>query len=506
MNENPVAVRRALISVSDRKGVAEFAACLYQSGVEILSTGGTAAHLRAADIPVTDVAAVTDFPEMMEGRVKTLHPAILGGILGLRDSHAEDAERHDIGWIDLVVVNLYPFAATVREAGVTSDKAFENIDVGGPTMIRAAAKNMGWVGVVVDVQDYDAVAREIAENQSLSFATRRWLSAKAFACTAEYDSMIAGWLLPDRRVLSLGKMADLRYGENPHQPASLWRLADGADGVAGAPLLAGKPLSYNNLVDADAAFACAREFVEPACVIVKHATPCGVAVDENADDVFLPALSCDALSAFGGVVAFNRPCTEKMAQAVTNIFMEVVLAPAFTPEALALFANKPSMRLLQVDFSGAQSKDELKFIRGGVLIQQSDIYVPAPETFRVVTAAQPDEAMMRQLLFASKVVKHVKSNAVVLAGAFSAVGIGGGQVSRVDAVHMALRKAGERSQGAVLASDAFFPFRDSIDCLAGRGVKAVIQPGGSVRDEEVIKACDEQGIAMVFTGIRNFRH
>ncbi len=506
MNEQAVAIKRALISVSDKTGLAEFARGLHGLNIEIISTGGTAKFLRDAGLPVTDVSSLTQFPEIMDGRVKTLHPKIHGGILGLRDVHAGVAIAQEIPWIDLVVVNLYPFAATIAKPAVCFDEAIENIDIGGPTMIRSAAKNMGWVGVIVDPAEYAGVLSELQQRHSLSYATRRRLAGAAFTHTAGYDAHISAYLTEaSETTIAMQKSMDLRYGENPHQAASAWQFP-GQSSILTAQQLQGKPLSYNNIADSDAAFQCVREFAQPACVIVKHATPCGVAIGDDIATAFQRALAADKLSAFGGIVALNRTCTAEVAAALSDIFMEVLLAPDFSPDALTLLARKTNLRVLVVDFSGARAPLEMKFISGGVLQQMVDTRVPSADQLSVVTQVLPDAAMLTSLQFAWQVVKHVKSNAIVLAKDFMTVGIGGGQVSRVDAVDLAMRKAGKSLQNCVLASDAFFPFRDSIDHLQGTGVRAIIQPGGSVRDNEVIDACNALGIAMVFTGVRCFKH
>lgn len=507
MHTQSIAVRRALISVSDKSNLLDFARGLSDLNVEMISTGGTAKLLRDEKLSVMDVSAVTQFPEMMDGRVKTLHPMIHGGILGLRETHLDAAKKHGIDWIDLVVVNLYPFAKTIQREDVTLDDAVENIDIGGPAMIRSAAKNMGWVCVIVDPADYAIVLSELQQTGMLSFETRARLAAKAFQHTADYDRMIADWLVNKNSnetcSMQLTKKMDLRYGENPHQTASAWSFSN-EQGILSAEQKQGKPLSYNNLVDADAAFQCVREFTQPACVIVKHATPCGVAAAENILLAFQQAFAADALSAFGGIVACNSLCDATLATALTENFLEVVIAADYSAEALTIFARKPNLRVLQMDFSQPRSQQELKYIQGGVLMQSCD--ASTTTEWRVVTDQKLDASVLGDLQFAWQAVKHVKSNAIVIAKNNATIGIGGGQVSRVDAVDQALKKAGEKVQGSVLASDAFFPFRDSIDRLAGKGIVAIVQPGGSQRDAEVIAACREHGIAMVFTGQRCFKH
>ncbi|MDX1900542.1 MAG: bifunctional phosphoribosylaminoimidazolecarboxamide formyltransferase/IMP cyclohydrolase [Gammaproteobacteria bacterium] len=508
MHTQPITIRRALLSVSDKSHLVDFARGLNDLNIEMISTGGTAKLLRDESLPVTDVSAVTQFPEMMDGRVKTLHPKIHGGILGLRETHLEAAKTHDIHWIDLVIVNLYPFAKTIQDENVLLDDAIENIDIGGPAMIRSAAKNMGWVCVIVDPLDYAIVLSELQRDKTLSFATRAALAEKAFRHTADYDRQISDWFAQKNNApvqyLQLSKKMDLRYGENPHQIASAWSFASNEQGILFAEQHQGKPLSYNNLVDADAAFQCVRTFTQLACTIVKHATPCGVATANDLFNAFQKAWDSDPLSAFGGIVALNHLCDAKLAEALTERFLEVVIASDYSAEALTILARKPNLRVLQMDFAKKHTTSELKFIQGGLLMQSSDDGV-LPE-LQVVTEKHPDETVLADLHFAWQVVKHVKSNAIVMAKQNASIGIGGGQVSRIDAVEMALKKAGEKAVGSVLASDAFFPFRDSIDSLAGKGILAIIQPGGSQRDAEVIAACNEHGIAMVFTGKRCFKH
>lgn len=513
MNQNTVPIKRALISVSDKAGIVEFARELAELNIEIISTGGTSQLLREAGITVRDVSDLTGFPEMMAGRLKTLHPLVHGGILGLRDEHAKEAESHHIQWIDLVVVNLYPFAATIKKPNVSFNEAIENIDIGGPTMIRAAAKNMGWVGVVIDPADYAKMVTELRDNKGLSFATRQQLAVKAFTHTAEYDAVIQTYLqqnltpekFPAHIALHLEKYADLRYGENPHQSACAYRFSESATGILAAHQHQGKQLSYNNIADADAAMACVREFSQPACVVVKHANPCGVAVADTIEEAFERAFNADKVSAFGGIIALNRPCDKNIATAIANVFVEVIVAPAYTPEALTLLATKPNLRVLELNLA-TDNQREFKFIDGGLLIQDKDVTTVADQDLQVVTTLKPSPTEMATMLFAWRVLKHIKSNAILLAKADATVGIGAGQVSRIDAVELAIHKAGQNLRDTILASDAFFPFRDSIDRIANTGIRAVIQPGGSVKDAEVITACNEHGIAMVFTGKRCFKH
>ncbi|MFQ6607152.1 MAG: bifunctional phosphoribosylaminoimidazolecarboxamide formyltransferase/IMP cyclohydrolase [Fidelibacterota bacterium] len=512
MNTEKTNIKTALISVSNKDGIVEFATGLANLDVEILSTGGTAKRLQSAGIPITRVSDYTGFPEIMSGRVKTLHPLIEGGILGLRDVHAEVAKEQNIKWIDLVVCNLYPFADTIRKPDVTLDEAVENIDIGGPTMIRSAAKNVGWVGVVVDPADYNWVVEKLKTEGGLTFETRRHLSAKAFGHTAQYDAIIHNYLkdepLSDNFSLTYTKYYDLRYGENPHQQAAAYSVPiSSGPNILNATIHQGKKLSYNNIMDADGALDCVKEFTEPACVVVKHANPCGVATGDDITDCFHRAFNADSLSAFGGIVALNRTCTTEIAEALRKIFIEIVLAPDFESGALELFTKKKNLRVLEIGDFGARNPNlEFKYVDGGLLVQETDVNTITIEHLNTVTKAKPSHQNMADMLFGWKVLKHVKSNGILTAKDNTTLGIGPGQVSRVDAVEIAIRKSGDKLNDAILASDAFFPFRDSIDKLGSTGIKAIIQPGGSIRDEEVIEACDEHGIAMVFTGVRSFKH
>ena len=512
MNKKNTSVNTALISVSDKENIIELGKGLTDLGVEILSTGGTAKALREGGVTVTDVSDYTGFPEIMDGRVKTINPLVEGGILGLRDKHEKEAEANGIRWIDLVVCNLYPFAETVRKPDVTLDSALENIDIGGPTMIRCAAKNVGWVGVVVDPADYSSVLAELQESGGLTFDSRNRLSTKAFGHTAKYDTLIHNHLkseqLSDDFSLSFEKYYDLRYGENPHQQAAAYKdPMTTAPNVLNATIHQGKKLSYNNIMDADGALACVKEFAEPACVVVKHANPCGVATGDDITDCFHRAFNADSMSAFGGIVALNQRCTTQIAEALRKIFIEIVLAPEFEDGALELFAKKKNLRVLEIGQFGARDpKLEFKYVDGGLLVQETDVSTITSEDLSTVTKMKPSEQNSADMLFGWKVLKNVKSNGILTAKDNTTLGIGPGQVSRVDAVEIAVRKSRDNLEGAILASDAFFPFRDSIDTIADTGIAAVIQPGGSVRDEEVIAACDEHGIAMVFTGARCFKH
>jgi phosphoribosylaminoimidazolecarboxamide formyltransferase / IMP cyclohydrolase len=524
-------VRRALLSLSDKTGLEPLAAALAGRGVELVSTGGTAAALRALGHTVRDVADLTGFPEMMDGRVKTLHPAVHGGLLAVRGdpAHAAALDDHGIGAIDLAVINLYPFAQTVA-SGAGRDAIIENIDIGGPAMVRSAAKNHAFVAVVTDPANYPALLAELDSNDGMtSLVFRRRLAATAFAHTAAYDGAIAGWFafadqrerFPATLPLVLTRSAELRYGENPHQPAALY-LPQGvsAIGVASARQVQGKSLSFNNLNDADAALELVAEFRSgnPACVIVKHANPCGVASANTLSDAYRSALECDSVSAFGGIVAVNRTLDRATAQAILAIFTEVVIAPDADAEALALFAAKPNLRLLLTgslpdpDRPGLQ----LRSIAGGMLVQERDHGVVAPHDLKVVTRRQPTEQEVHDCRFAWTVAKHVKSNAIVYAKNGITAGIGAGQMNRRDSARIAAAKAREaaetygwtqpRTIGSAVASDAFFPFADGLLAAVEAGATAVIQPGGSMRDAEVIAAADDAGLAMIFTGQRHFRH
>ncbi len=511
LNQSPIKVRRALISVFDKTGVVDMAQSLVGIGVEILSTGGTAKVLRKANIPVTDVSDYTQFPEIMGGRVKTINPLIEGGILGLRDQHTADAEANHIQWIDLVVCNLYPFSETISQEYCDLALALENVDIGGPTMIRSAAKNMGWVCAVVDPTDYSIVTDELQSGE-ISFPLRKTLSAKAFGHTAQYDTIVHNYLkdekLSDDLSLTFEKHSKMRYGENPHQSAASYKIPGNTEAnVLNAIIHQGKKLSYNNIMDADGALACVREFDDPACVVVKHSNPCGVAIGDDLLDVYTRALNADSLSAFGGIVAFNRICTKDVAEAIDKVFVEIVLAPNFESEALNIFKKKKNLRVLEIGaFRKRSPKLEVRNIDGGLLVQDTDINSLTREDLNTVTKAKPSEQDLETALFTWKVLRHAKSNGILIAKDNTTIGLGAGQVSRVDAVHMALLKGGKNVRGGVLASDAFFPFRDSIDAIKNSGIKVVMQPGGSIRDQEVIDACDEYSIAMIFTGTRCFKH
>ncbi len=534
-------VARALISVSDKTGVVDFARALHALGIEVLSTGGTARQLREAGVPVTDVSSYTGFPEMMDGRVKTLHPKIHGGLLARRDTDSEAMREHGIAGIDLLVVNLYPFERTVAKPDCDLATAIENIDVGGPAMLRAAAKNHAWVTVVVDAGDYPAVLEELRAGGAVAPSTRFRLAARAFEHTARYDGAIASYLgaqggsetppaaFPRTLNLRYVKSQQMRYGENPHQRAAFYverpavetgtragveaGTETGAEAsVATARQLQGKALSFNNVADTDAALECVKSFAEPACVIVKHANPCGVAIGAGIRDAYDRAFRTDPTSAFGGIIAFNRPLDPRTAAAIVERqFVEVVIAPRIDAAALAPFASKENVRVLECGALPVAPRPAFDFKRvtGGLLVQDRDTGAVAEDDLEVVTRRAPTGAEMRDLLFAWKVVKFVKSNAIVYCRDGMTIGIGAGQMSRVYSARIAGIKAADEGlevRGSVLASDAFFPFRDGIDAAAEAGVGAVIEPGGSMRDDEVVAAADEHGMAMVFTRMRHFRH
>ena len=551
-------IRRALISVSDKSGILDFARELKHYDVEIVSTGGTAKTLRGAGIEVVDVSEVTGYPEMMEGRVKTLHPKIHGGLLGLRNKpeHVAAMKQHDIEPIDMVVVNLYPFEETIRHPDVSQEEAVEQIDIGGPAMIRSAAKNWQDVVVIVLPDDYGRVIAEMkTSNGSISLGTRSQLARKAFEQTSRYDLLISGYLaiaqssadkriggggggmsiftgssrfgssgisnanvdspdfsieafqgsLPGSAEWKISKIGDLRYGENPHQLAALYQSSYGR-GIANAECLSGKEMSFNNYVDADAAWRLVCDFEDPACAIIKHTNPAGVGLGATAEEAYRKALATDPLSAFGGIVAFNRAVDEEAASAVTKIFTEVIVAPEYTAGAIEILRAKKNLRVLRPETSAALPELEYRQISGGMLVQTRDAHQLTKEDLRIVSKRQPTEQEIRALLFAWIVCKHTKSNAIIYAHDGQTVGVGAGQMSRVDSVKIGAMRAQLPLAGSVLASDAFFPFRDGIDEAAKHGITAVIQPGGSVRDEEVIAAANEHGLAMVFTGVRHFKH
>ena len=526
-------IQRALVSVSDKAGIEGFARSLTQMGVELLSTGGTYRALQEAGIPVREVSEYTDFPEMMDGRVKSLHPKVHGGILALREEpeHVAAMEEHGISDIDLVVVNLYPFEETVARERVTRAEAIEQIDIGGPSMVRSAAKNHRYVGIVTDPADYGRVMDDMQRlDGALSDELRAQLAFKAFALTARYDSAISNWLFkqdssgsdadssfPSSFSMAGTKELELRYGENPHQAAAFYRSNDSFEpSAASAEVLNGKALSFNNLVDVDAALALAKEFEEPFVCVIKHTNPCGAAAQGTIEGALEEAWSGDPISAFGSVLAFTRPVNLASATFLVegNRFVEAIIAPGFDEDAFELLTRKPkwgkSVRLLACGPFSPSSRDpedvEVKKLVGGFLLQSRDLSIEGQGSFRVVSAVEPTGAQLAELTFANKIAKHVKSNAIVLSGGTTVYGVGAGQMSRVDSVRLAVSKAGERARGSVLASDAFFPFPDGVETAIEAGVAALVEPGGSVRDEQVIEACNSAGVPMVFSDARHFRH
>ena len=521
-------IERALISVSDKKGIVEFSRALSQLGVDLVSTGGTAALLRENKISVKDVSELTGFPEMMDGRVKTLHPKIHGGILALRDhlEHVAKMKEHGIEPIDLVVVNLYPFEATVAR-GAAFEEIVENIDIGGPSMVRAAAKNHEYVGVVVDPEDYDSILTELKRNDcSLLPTTRFRLFCKAFQHTSHYDDAISNYFssLDEQRKpqrwgqtvnIQISKLQDMRYGENPHQSAAFYgTTGDSGPSIACAKQFQGKELSFNNILDADAALSTVLEFSDIATVAIKHNNPCGVALSKKSlADSFRKAKACDPVSIFGGVIAFNRPVDEETAKELKEIFLEIVIAPSFTPEAKAVLSSAKrllNIRLLELDMSQPQSGGyDLRRVRGGMLTQDWDTGTVNVRACKVVTERRPTDEEYQALDFAWRVGRHVKSNTIVFASPDQVLGVGAGQMSRIDSTKIAVMRAATHGldlNGSAVASDAFYPFRDGLDEAANAGAKSIIQPGGSIKDDEVISAANEHGIAMIFTGMRHFRH
>ncbi|MCR2823417.1 bifunctional phosphoribosylaminoimidazolecarboxamide formyltransferase/IMP cyclohydrolase [Lederbergia panacisoli] len=510
-------MKRALISVSDKTGVVDFSKALVELGFELLSTGGTKKTLEENGVPVTGVDQITGFPEILEGRVKTLHPMIHGGLLAKRDSedHMKQLEKQGIKPIDLVCVNLYPFQQTISKPDVTAEDAIENIDIGGPSMLRAAAKNHEDLAVLVDSTDYETVLSELKENGEVSIGTKRKLAAKVFRHTAAYDAQIAEYMTelagekqPERVTFTYELKQNLRYGENPHQKAAFYKNPLGsAFSVANAEQLHGKELSYNNIHDADAALQLVKDFDEPAAVAVKHMNPCGAGIGATASEAFKKAYEADSTSIFGGIVAFNREVDGDTARQLHEIFLEIIIAPAFSKEALDILTSKKNIRLLTIPFNGAKKREKvLTSVEGGLLVQDQDSFTYEDAEITIPTKRKPTDEELAALKLAWKVVKHVKSNAIVVAGNDMTLGVGAGQMNRVGAAKIALEQAGERAKGAVLASDAFFPMSDTVEEAASKGITAIIQPGGSIRDDESIKACDEHGIAMIFTGVRHFKH
>lgn len=518
-----IEIKNAIVSVSDKTGLERLVRKLHEMDVCIFSTGGTATAIEGFGIPVKKISEYTGFPEILDGRVKSLHPKIHGGILARRDDkgHMKQLNKAGIIPFDMVVINLYPFEQVIRKEGVSIDEAVENIDIGGPSMLRSAAKNYHWVCVVPDPEYYDVVIKELEEKGTISLSTRERLAMATFEKTSYYDSIINSYfnnvivnrgevLFPDNIGLFFKKREDLRYGENPHQRAAFY-TSPGivVSGVAGARKLHGKELSFNNILDTESAFEVVKEFQEPACCIVKHNNPCGAAKAQTLRKAFVDALECDPVSAFGGIIGFNRIVDRSTAVEIAGTeFVECIIAPGYEEIALSLLSEKKNLRILETgDISEKEVYDyDMKRVIGGVLIQERDLRDISRDDLKTVTLKTPTAEQMDSLLFAWKIVKHVKSNAIVLAQGTKTVGIGAGQMSRVDSTFIALKKAGERAKGAVLASDAFFPKDDAVKLAAEHGVVAIIQPGGSVRDEEVIKACNDAGIAMVFTGMRHFKH
>ena len=510
-------IKRALVSVSDKQGLVPFVKGLIDNGVEVISTGGTKRTLEEAGLSVIGISEVTNFPEIMDGRVKTLHPNIHGGLLAVRENeeHVKQLQEHDITPIDLVVVNLYPFQQTIAKPDVQFADAIENIDIGGPSMLRSAAKNHKYVTVVVDPQDYDTVLAEISEKGEVAAQTKLRLGAKVFRHTAAYDAVIAEFLTnaageenPESLTVTYEKKQDLRYGENPHQKAAFYKKPLGTHiSIASATQLHGKELSYNNINDADAALQIVKEFKEPAAVAVKHMNPCGVGVGATLEEAYQKAYEADSTSIFGGIIALNREVDAQTAHKMREIFLEIIIAPSFSEEAFEILSSKKNLRLLTVDLSDDEKVEKkLVSVRGGLLVQDEDSYGLEEATISVPTKREPTEQEWADLKLGWKVVKHVKSNAIVLAKDDMTIGIGAGQMNRVGSANIAINQAGEKAKGSALASDAFFPMGDTVEAAAKAGITAIIQPGGSIRDEESIQKADEYGIAMVFTGVRHFKH
>lgn len=509
---------RALISVSDKKGVIAFAEGLIENGIEIISTGGTKKVLDEAGIPTISIEEVTDFPEMMDGRVKTLHPKIHGGLLGRRDlaSHMEAMAASQITPIDFVCVNLYPFKETIMKSGVTEEEAIENIDIGGPSMLRSAAKNHQFVTAVVDPADYPVVLSELKEQGVTSLATRKKLAAKVFRHTAAYDALIAQYLTgqvaerePEKLTLTFDRKQDLRYGENSHQKAAFYETAlPESYSIAQAQQLHGKELSFNNIRDADAALRIMREYQEPTVVALKHMNPCGIGSASTIFAAWNAAYEADPVSIFGGIIVLNREVDLPTAEAMHKLFLEIIIAPSFTPESLKVLKTKKNIRLLTVDFTVKESMyaEETVSVLGGLLVQDEDVAMEEKQDWQVVTDRKPTEKELAAMAFAWRAVKHVKSNAIVLANEHQTVGIGAGQMNRVGSVKIAIEQAGAKTKDAVLASDAYFPMDDSVEYAAKHGIKAIIQPGGSIKDQASIDMANKYGVAMVFTGVRHFRH
>lgn len=508
-------IKNALLSVSDKTGIVDFAKGLVELGVTIYSTGGTLKALADAGVAAKAVESLTGFPEMMDGRVKTLHPKVHGGILAIRDNeeHQQAMVEHGIEPIDLVVVNLYPFRETIAKPHVSLEDAIENIDIGGPTMVRSAAKNYAYVGIVVNPNHYEEILNLLKQDNHLPTACRLALAKEAFAHTASYDVAIANYMsgilqegpTPPEYVSAYEKVTDLRYGENPHQQAAFYKEIGAAHGMGALKQLHGKELSYNNIVDMEAAWNMVWEFTDPAACIIKHTNPCGAATANTLHDAYISAYKADSVSAFGGIVALNRPVDALTAKEMSSIFLEVIMAPAFTEEALTILKEKKNIRLIELS-KPESGQVTVKKVSGGLLVQTEDDMVEDVDTYTVVTKTQPTPEQWKALKFAWKLVKHVKSNAILISNDRHTLGIGAGQMNRVGSAKIALEQAGDAAKGAVMASDAFFPFGDTVETAGNHGIAAIIQPGGSIRDDESIKAADEAGIAMVFTGIRHFKH
>ena len=511
INEGPIKINRALISVYDKTNVVDLSEKLDALNVEIISTGGTANKLKQSNIPVTDLNNFTGFPEIMDGRVKTLNPLIAGGVLALRDVHDSEVTENNIQYIDLVVCNLYPFAKTVSQDNCSLSMALENIDIGGPTMIRSAAKNLGWVCVIVDPDDYNNLIQCLDGDGNVSYEFRAKMAKKAFMLTAQYESAINQYFsddeFPDQLSMAYKKFADLRYGENPQQKSSVYINEQSIAGILRSTIHQGKELSYNNIMDADAAVSCITEFKDAACAIIKHANPCGAAISDNINDAFINALNADRLSAFGGVVALNRECNKNIATQLKDFFIEIIVAPGFTDNALDIFSNKKNLRVIELkNLNQFKEATAMRNIHGGLLLQQDDSIILNIEKLKSVTNNSINQSDHQTILFGWSVLKHVKSNGILIVKNGTTLGVGAGQVSRVDSVDIAIAKSKDQLDGSILLSDAFFPFRDSIDKIAASGIKTIIQPGGSVRDQEIIDACNEHSIAMALTGVRCFKH
>lgn len=510
-------MKRALVSVSDKTNLVPFVSSLVELGYEIISTGGTKKALEAAGIKTIGISEVTDFPEIMDGRVKTLHPKVHGALLCVRDNpdHVRQIEELGIQYIDLVCVNLYPFKETVQKPGVSHEEIIENIDIGGPSMLRSASKNYKFIPVLCDPSDYDAVVKELRENGETSLTTREYLAAKVFRHTASYDTMIASYLTertgekyPEKFTITFDKVQELRYGENPHQSAAFYKGMNPQYSLANAKQLHGKELSYNNIQDGNAAIEILKDFEgQPAVVGLKHMNPCGVGIGKTIEEAWDKAYEADPVSIFGGIVAFNEPIHASVAEKLSKIFLEIIIAPAFDEDAFEILSKKKNIRLMQLDTSlEVNAKYKVTNVNDGLLVQDIDDHKITAEDLRCVTNRKPTEEELEQLLFAWKVVKHVKSNAIVLVKDNMTIGVGAGQMNRVGAAKIAIEQAGEKAKGSIMSSDAFFPMPDTVDEAVKAGVTAIIQPGGSIKDQLSIDVCNEHGIAMVYTGVRHFKH